>query len=430
MQSSFHSFLAASLRLLVLILGAYLIIDPLQGQEAGFLNADKPDGKEETRFRELQNGRRSIEGDSPQEKADVKRIMEKSAKWHAYRLTFPRYQGEAVLDDAKGDNKTMHNLIQETTQIIAVPDPHRKPVDKAQADRQLEFSREFGRLLAADLKPVMKNEKPITRINAARILAHLGRAGIDESADLMVAALKDPNETDAVKLYAARGLRDLLALKQPEKKRELLCIQTLIDYLKQKSGGPSEGPLEELDALRYVRREAVRALGHSRYPNASTSGKADDATAYWLLRMARKDRITPEPNLSEQLEAAIGVCQLTPKFTKDYNLEAAAHHVGGFVVDFAGQSNNRAPGVPWKVYAARLSAALDELKKNAAGLPAEKKVTQMVTVAKAAIDPLEKGGNPRTDVLEQWLSANAPAKPQIFTSIEGSSVKAPEPGGN
>ncbi|MCS6852654.1 MAG: hypothetical protein NZ700_15975 [Gemmataceae bacterium] len=417
-------------RFALLPLGCGLLLASLLAQEGNVLQADKLDTKEESRLREYQYGKKSIESDNPQEKAEIKQLLEKASKYHAYRLTWPRYQGEAVLDDtSKGDTKTMHMLVQETCQLVVVYDPTRKPVDPAQFSRQLEFSREFGRLLAGDLRKVLKNDKPITRINGARILAHLGRAGIEEAVDPLVEILQDPNENDAVKLYACRGLKDFLAVKQPDRKREQAVIQALVELVKQRAA-TGTGVVEEDDAIRYVRREALRALAESRYPNAAASGKAEDATAYWLLRVARRDRLQPEPSLAEQLEAAIGVCKLLPKLSKDYNLEAAAHHVGRFIVDFAGQSSNRAPGVPWKVYAARLSAALDELQARAAGLPAEKKIAQMVPLAKAALEPLEKGGNANPAALERWLDANPPANQVVFTGIPDSVVRSPDAGGN
>src|SRR5205814_9294276 len=131
-------------------------------------------------------------------------------------------------------------------------------------------------------------------------------------------------------------------------------------------------PPEEEQGIRFVRREVIRALGQTRYTAAGPAGK-EVSPAWALLRVARRNGVEPEPNVMEQVEAAIGICQLQPKLTKDYNVDYAAYQVGEFVVDFAGYSinpnqlppSNNGVGIAWKIQAARLSVALDRLRENA-----------------------------------------------------------------
>lgn len=424
MNHSTRFLFAKCFQLMVLVGGAWLLIGPSWAQDEGFQPADPLKGGDDSKFRAILSGKTE-----PPFSDDDKKLIDRAAKWYANRLTWPRYQG--VQDDSdKTDKKTMYNIVDEALkQIVVAPDPQ-KPLPPA---RQ-EYMKEFGKAMSKYLKKVVKNERPITRVNAARVLAELAHAGTDEAADILIDVLKDPNESDAVKLYAARGLKELFAVKQPDAKREARYIQVLLDYLTQKSSGPTDKPPEEEDALRFVRREVIRALGESRYPALGSPAKVD-ATAWWLLRVVRKDKITPEPNLAEQIEAAVGVCQLVPNLPKDskldYNVDVAAYHVGRFIVEFIGHSNNRTNlqppnnggSIAWKASAARLSLALDKLLENAP--KSNKSVAAMVPLAQAVLVPIEKGKPAEPVALSNWLNTNTPKTNLVFKAVPASSLPMP-----
>ena len=399
------------------MVGALLLIAPMRAQEEGFLKADKLDGKEETKFRGLYEGKFSVKGGNAQEEEENKRVLDKAARYYANRLTHPQYQENTPKE------KTMNLLVQETSQVIRIPDP-KKPFTPEQA----EFMTAFSKTLTGQLRKVIKNDKPITRVNAARILAMLTRAEQEEAADVLVEVLKDPNESDGVKLWAARGLKDLLAARQPAKDRELRTITALTDYLNKLCTAPtSKLPAEEEQGIRYVRREVIRALAQARYPAIGPAGK-EVSPAWWLLRVARHNGVEPEPNVMEQVEAAIGVCQLQPKLTKDYNLEYAAYQVGEFVVDFAGYSinptnlspANNGVAISWKIQAAKLAAALDRLRDSAPGSPA---INDVVGRSKAVLAQIEIGKPADASKLEAWLKDKAPKGVPIIKSQPNTTLK-------
>ena len=71
----------------------------------------------------------------------------------------------------------------------------------------------------------------------------------------------------------------------------------------------------ELEALRYLRREAVISLAHAGVPAVSaikSSGAVKGPVAYELLRVLVKGKgaYNPSPSLSERVEAALGLCLL------------------------------------------------------------------------------------------------------------------------
>ncbi len=395
--------------LTVLVGGALWLCSTSGGQE--YLEVKPLKGTDDSTFRTLQSGKFD-----PPLTQEHKRIINDAAKWFTYRLTWP---------DSLLDKKTLANVVNEASnQMVFQSDPA-KPLPAAQQ----EYMKEFGKAMVLHLSKVMQSDRIATQINGARILALLGKAGQDEIIDLSVRVLKDENASDAVKLWVAHGLHDLFALKRPDPKKEKPAIQALLAYLIKQSSR-KDLPESEADGLRFVRREVIRTLGETRFPAVVNLPKVDP-TAWWLLRVVRKDRITPEPSLSEQIEAAIGVCQLDPALTKEFNTDYVAQHLGAFIVEFAGHSNNRlnlAPpnngaSIAWKAQAARLTQALDQLAKNA---PKDRYVEQMVLQAKRVLAPLvAKDSPPVAEPLQSWLQQNKPKSSVVIQIVPDSSIKAP-----
>src|SRR5207245_6187826 len=122
-----------------------------------------------------------------------------------------------------------------------------------------------------------------------------------------------------------------------DKEREARVTTALLEYLARKPTLPKDAPPDELAAVNYVRAEAVAALGQTIYPAVSKlvekKTRLERPTALVLLRVLRKDGIEPEPSLAEQVEAAVGICQLHSKELEQYNADYAAYHIGRFIVE-------------------------------------------------------------------------------------------------
>src|SRR5262249_45119777 len=89
-------------------------------------------------------------------------------------------------------------------------------------------------------------------------------------------------------------------------------------------------------------------------------------SALLLLKVLARDGIRPEPNFSERLEAAIGLCQLPSRGLTNYQQDYAAQFVGKFIVEFLIEHGNDTDKKlrGWKSDSLRLDEALNTLKND------------------------------------------------------------------
>jgi hypothetical protein len=392
---------------------------PKEGAPPAFLGGvkEKPDAKHTSRLSELKNGSKALAED-----ADFnKEVLAKAANWYVYRLTWDQYHGQGTeeKDKSAGPPLTMNDLVREAQNYLWLESIRKKVQLKPP---QVEYIHALGKEMNRALRDVFsQNSKPIVRVNAARMLAGIAETGQGEVADTAILLIQNPQESDAVKLYALRALKELFALPASAKtgwnqNRETQSIQAVQAYLTRKIDTLPTDP-QERDAINFVRREAVRALAQTRYATVPTIKDASGRTALWLLKVARKDGFTPPPSVSEQIEAAMGVCELTP--AKDLQMDYIAHHIGFAVVDFVNEySKQRAggegAGMPWKLYSYRVTNALNTLSTNAGN---NKYVANVITQCLAAIKPMEVGKEATAAALEDWLKANAPASKSVYAGV-------------
>ena len=160
----------------------------------------------------------------------------KGAKWAATRITDPVNRGMK-----QGNAIPMSTLVMDAATLMVDPNgPQKGTLTEGQKD----YIQAFGKAVVGHLRPIFgTKDKPspyqdmIVRINAARILAFVGRSGYEESADLAIEVIENPKESDAVRLYALQALRLLFAVNSPDDKkascvtkpeRELKAIQALL----------------------------------------------------------------------------------------------------------------------------------------------------------------------------------------------------------
>jgi hypothetical protein len=121
------------------------------------------------------------------------------------------------------------------------------------------------------------------------------------------------------------------------------------------------------------------------------------------------------------------------KADKNLQLDYVAFLVGAAVADFCGAkvANNPEDAIAWKLYAARLSQALDELQGQTKGSPpaTAKYVDAVVGEAKAQLKQVWDGKEPNQARLEDFLRKNPPPSKTVYKGIDGSEVKGAEPGG-
>ncbi len=293
---------------------------------------------------------------------------------------------------------------------------------------------------------VLQTRKPIARINAAMMLDHLANRTTDEKtddvlhrlaggnqaalADALAGIIKDPNQLDAAKFWAFKGLEHLLALPQttppalPRDKEEAALGEVLKFLQARNKPMPPGTPDEEIDGFRYLRRQAIKALAQGRYPTLSTLPDKPRPTLT-LLKIAADDGVEPEARLDERVEAAIGVAHAQPGLDKDYQPDYAAHQLGLFAVDFvkAFDAEKRTPGAPptlaWKIEASRLTEALELMKaqsKNAhVALVVDETLKALTAIERASSQPNV------TDLENKLKTEGAPSK-ELYKGVPDSTV--------
>ncbi len=371
-------------------------------------------------------------GEQPITEAN-KALLDRGAQWFAYRLTFIEFH-----DPGKAGATSIHKICQEALDQIVDPRVGRP------SPNLLQFKEEFDKRFVKRLQEVTKNPRPAARINAIIILNKLAETGCEESADVLAEVIKDPKETDGAKFVAFRGLGQLFALGYGEngtpmknKEREAKSIAALIDYVTSKPNLPDNASTEEIGASNYVRREAIAALGRTRYPGVAIpvdkkTFKIGQTTALVLVKLMRGDEQPKEPTLPEQVAAAVGLCHLQAKLLEQYNPDYAAHQVGRFIADFVRQYTEVDPTnkkqLPWKSMSANLIQALRELKGEGGNRDSAAYIEKMCALAEPLLQDIIAGPpkSPDRKLLVDWLDQNLPKHATLYQGVATAVVRGPD----
>jgi hypothetical protein len=369
-----------------------------------------------------------------------KKTLDLAAQFYAYRLTWT---------DLQGKQKEMPRLVGE----LKVELDNNRREDR----KNSEAVKIFNQALLARLKEVLPNPRPIASVNAAMVLAYMAGQGQEEVTDALAEALSEKDMNGGTKFWAARGLHDFYMLAfAPEdekkvrfanKEREARTIKALLTALDMKPPQNPPASADEIEGIRYLRRELLRALGRSRYPAVlDASGAAQSKTALALARVLRNDGYDPTPRLDEQVAAAVGSCQLkvSPesgyKPANEYQLDVAAHHIGTFLVELArrhqshksDEQANPATKQAWKTIGARLGVALGSLGEQANLLrrndPKKFKdsyefANEVVRLGLPVVKGIEADGTAQADQLDKLLQGSQRETQPIYKGDSSSVVK-------
>jgi hypothetical protein len=277
--------------------------------------------------------------------------------------------------------------------------------------------------------------KPIHKIHNARILAKVAELGEGKLAETLIKVLKDNNQNDAVRYYALRGLRNLLAQVQPQQMPPLLnkeeegkCAEAIIEFLQRKPDLTPEASQEEKDGFRVLRREGVRALAQIRTPAVNDKVRP----AFVLAQFAGTDeRIQPPPRIDERLEAAMGLARMSSAQDKSYQPDYAASMIGTFLAAFGTAANGDKEGKsaerlrPWKIDAVHLREALAVLNADS-GKNAY--VAQVIAHGNSVLQAVSRGDDAKPDDLTWFTNPdNASPSKELFKGAADSAVKPAKP---
>jgi hypothetical protein len=416
------------------------LVARLSAQDSGdqHLPADDLTPSEKSRLQSLASGSKAT---GPQDQA----LLEKAGRWFVYRATWKKYQEREPTDGATlSTGKTVWEVLQKDLYpLLVVPDPAH-PTFKPN-DNQVAFMAKFTEALVPPIKKVLKNPRPIARVNAAIILAKLSESGQEALAPLMLEILGDEEQLDAVKFYAVIGLKNIFKgdpFQEIEhrdafvdKELESKCIQALEKYLLRKPNFDKDVQPAEIDAFRYVRREAMRALGQTKFP-AVAKGKVIFAKpALDLLRIVRNDGISPAPTQSEQVEAAIGLCNLQVRQYQGYQLEYVTYQLAQFLVEYGDKYERqrlspRGLTEPWKYESARLDQALGILGAEATS-HAKTKAAALIGHCRDMLKSIVAGVQAaQLREIRDYLTKNPTSETTVYAGLSDSAIQKNEGAGD
>jgi hypothetical protein len=299
--------------------------------------------------------------------------------------------------------------------------------------------------------------KPIAGINAARMLTiivqrrapggvvvaeklwveetrpRLADGNAEHLAEACLSLLAEPKLTDGHRYYFYRCLSSLLSLPQspPLLKPETVdkILQKATDQVEKKAVYPKATPRQEVEGYKMFRQQAVLVLAAGRKP--TTGNKIQPILT--LARVAAADAdLVPAPRLTERVEAAIGLARMGSASAKlpDIQMDYAASAIVAAVIEFGKQANPNINALattrlqPWKVEAARLNEALDELK-----LSVKTPYVQdaMRECQGKVLSSIEAGRIGDVGQLADWATTNPPPAKSLFKSDPASTFKGVAP---
>ncbi len=389
---------------------------------------DELPGNNEEAIRKEFSGQRKqlfgklLRGDEPFDanKKEHRDALDSGAKYIAYSLTWITNQNDRGKIDA-----VLHELEDQVKLVKANKSPTQQDIANA-----------YSKAMSMRASEVLKQTKPIVRLNAARVLANVAELGQPEMADTLVDTFNqelapDSKRNDGVVYYLLRGMRELLAVPQPAPpakpllppQAETKIATALLAFIAKAPNFSTDMPQEE-DGFCALRREAVHALAHSHARELKDKGIT-------LLHVMARDGVTPSPHLDEGVEAALGVSRLRAEVDgKDYQPEYAAYQLAVFVDYFTryylanipnpADKTKKVEQRPYRIYASRMLESLEAMKAETKNDYVAKAIDQCRLVLTA----VEKGAdNIKTLDLEEWLRANQPPKKELFQGVANSTVK-------
>lgn len=364
------------------------------------------------------------------EKADgpLHKSVRTYAQWFAYRIAQPPFNGEPEPKKANFSFvNDINKLIKEAEDYCTLTVT---PPATSLTVAQLEFADLFTAEIATATKFVLDNStRPIERLNTVRLMAACSKMPGTKLIDPLLAIINNPNESDALRLYAFQGIRNFLDHGHPEDATRHLnykdvaklgqISESLSKYILQKRTVRDD---KEKAVIEYVRKEAVSALSHFRLSVIrETTRKAVSRPGYTLMRVLWDPEIVPPVTLSERVDAICGFCQM--KIDDDLNIDVAAPFLQPSLVEFIRQANNDAVRMkkentlavlPWKISAARLSYSFAVWREAAKPIAKNRNPDYITTLAAEVIPtlaPIEKEGPSaliQSDGMVNWINKNLP----------------------
>ena len=314
--------------------------------------------------------------DNPADLKKAKEAFTTFAKYQADYISHPKvYSTPQEFSPIPGKVQTSDQIIVDMSRFILVPLPGNQ-IGPDQAD----YIRELGLALDTELKiAIEQNGTAVVRVNATRLLAAACRSGATAHFSTVTSLITNANTPAEVKYYAFQAAANLLAAydlndyptrKHANKPKEvsdlIAALQAAITKPNAIIPAPGTGgplPLDQVEVLTFIRRQAVRALAQVRF-GEKIAGGPDLHPAFTLAQIAISDpAIVPPPTETEVAEAVIGICNMAPP-TRAADKEPYAYAMADAVATGIATFATRRAAAPldkslsWRNYGARISDGL------------------------------------------------------------------------
>ncbi|PWT80419.1 MAG: hypothetical protein C5B58_11680, partial [Acidobacteria bacterium] len=408
--------------------------------QLGDEKADKPTADEVRRFARMVRG---------QEAANAQ-LLDKMSRWLLYRLTWVgvqegrEYGGiPAALEDLFGD------MTKGTTGAFPrFGNTGGDPDEEAKLKLRREYAGELRKAMTPHVRKMLQHKDLVARVNAARVLHRFAELGDEEVSDDMIRILDNPNEHDGVRHWAIKGLREVFnhqiadpAFNQPQVpparvQRMENGLLALTRWLKSRMELPAElvNNMTDTDknAIRYVRREAMRTLAATRRPWAVEKATGNQvrregpiADLLLQIMVADEGKVSPEPSWEERVEAAHDLCLIDIRPGTNYQPDFAVQSMARFVAALGSAANDDKSRSQerWKYFASRLRAGSDILKANIDKLQPNVLPKPVTDYVKKALPQIESVSNNLYDAekepqapqnLNNWLNDNRAPTQELY----------------
>ena len=385
----------------VLGLGLFLAIPcATNGQQLGDMDSlSKAFEQNPQRRKELFDG-------TTQPGAADKKFAEAAAQWYVYRITHKTVLGNPVL---------LARVYTDLDNAV------KNAMDKDRQVKNRAFMNLFSGALVASMKEALAaniNINPTVVVHAGMMLPTMAKLKQDSISDYLMGLVSDEKSEDVIRLYALKGLKETMPIRTQleeedftdkafvaRKNRDVKAVETLTKYIERpvKIDGL---PYEEVEAIRYLRREAIISLAHAGAPAVlalKKPEKKEGLLAPTLLRVLSKDGLEPPASLQEKIEAALGLCAMKYPNMPEYEPAVAIYLIGRTLDEVIGEykldyknfvaagAGRKLPRIAWKTESKRLDAGLKELAENGKG-----------TNAKQAAEKLKSQASPILTAIYQY----------------------------
>jgi len=281
----------------------------------------------------------------------------------------------------------------------------------------------------------------------------------DKVTDYLIELVNDGKTHDIVRLYALKGLKELMPITiQPgdndldltdkaqnrKRSRDTELVKALTTYI-ERPVDVAGMSAEEVDAVSYIRREAIISLAHAGAPavlavpmkSKKEKGKKpapEGMVAPTLLKVLNGD-LQPPSGLHEKIEAALGLCAMKHPNMPEYDPTVATYLIGRTLVEFLERYNKeldkiaitgsgrKLPSIGYRTEATRLRDALNDFAKNgnaksALLQKAANLILESMTPKGSLYAPIDNARLGELQRYVQQLQQTRPKTGQVFKTLE------------